>query len=109
MKRAALLTILLVIIPLQMEAAPPEVTQGGAEMGGEFETPPHVGRAQFTSAIRGREPVDELRQVEADHRRIYYFTELRGLEGRSVSHRWEYQGRVMAEVFHQIDAPRWRA
>jgi hypothetical protein len=30
------------------------------------------------------------------------------MEGRTVRHRWELDGQVMAEVSFQVGAPRWR-
>lgn len=67
-----------------------------------------VARAIFTTGIQDREPVDELAQLDASSPEVYFFTELRGLEGRTVSHRWEYEGRVVAEVPFAIGGPRWR-
>ncbi|NOX76735.1 MAG: DUF2914 domain-containing protein [Gammaproteobacteria bacterium] len=68
-----------------------------------------VARAVFTSKIVDREPVDSLSQIPNSLNRIYFFTDLRGLEGQIVTHRWEYQGEVMAEVKFKVGAgPRWR-
>ncbi len=67
-----------------------------------------VPRALFTTGIVDREPVDVLAQVTADTPEIYFFSELRGLDGRTVIHRWEYEGRVMAEVPFEVGGPRWR-
>lgn len=69
----------------------------------------HVMRAQFTSAVSDREPVDALDTVAVSDGRVRFFTELSGLAGREVVHRWEYGGRVMAEVPFQVGADRWRA
>ena len=70
---------------------------------------PVVARAQFTSAVVEREPVDALDAVSASNGRVRFFTELRGLAGRDVVHRWEYGGQVMAEVVIPVGADRWRA
>ena len=67
-----------------------------------------VARAVFTSGIENREPVDELANVSADLSEVYFFTDLRGLEGRTVTHRWELEGETVAEVSFQIGGPRWR-
>ena len=67
-----------------------------------------VSRGQFTHAISGREPVDEVAILKNSERSIYYFSELIGLQGRTVTHRWEYQGRVVSEVRFQVGGPRWR-
>ncbi len=67
-----------------------------------------VDRAQFTTAIRDREPVDEIHTLTGTARRVYFFTELRGMTGAMVIHRWIHDGRVMASVPFQIHGPRWR-
>lgn len=68
-----------------------------------------VARATFATAIDQREPVDSITSLESDRSRVYYFTELVGISGREVTHRWEYRGEVMAEVPIAIGGPRWRA
>ena len=65
-----------------------------------------VARATFSSAIEDREPVDKL--TEASNNKIYYFTELRDMAGQQVTHRWEHNGKVMAEVPFEIRGDRWR-
>lgn len=67
-----------------------------------------VARAQFTSGIDGREPVDDLQSIGADTREIVFFTELRGLEGRAVAHRWVHDGETQAAVDFDVGGPRWR-
>ncbi|MBE9516532.1 MAG: DUF2914 domain-containing protein [Proteobacteria bacterium] len=65
-----------------------------------------VARANFASAIEDREPIDKL--TESSNNKIYYFTELRDMEGQSVTHRWEHDGKVVAEVPFEIRGNRWR-
>jgi len=67
-----------------------------------------VARAQFTSAIEEREPVDELSRVENDLQTVYFFSELRDMDGQTVVHRWSYDGNVMADVDFAVGGPRWR-
>ncbi len=68
-----------------------------------------IARAVFTSAIIDREPADTLDTFSADISRIFFFTDLRGLGGQIVTHRWEYDGQVMAEVTFKVGAgARWR-
>jgi len=68
-----------------------------------------VARSVLTTGIVDREPVDRITGLSNDVTRIYYFTELRDLEGETVVHRWEYDGNVMAEVAFEVGAARWRA
>ena len=67
-----------------------------------------VERAHFTSGIEDHEPVNRVKTLEPDSGKLFYFTELVGMEGRRVVHRWEYQGEIMAEVAFQVEGPRWR-
>ena len=68
-----------------------------------------VARGMFATAITDREPDDSIASLGSDHTRVYYFNEFVGLGGHIVTHRWEYQGELMAEVLIAIGGPRWRA
>lgn len=74
----------------------------GAKPGGWVE------RALFTSGISNREPVDAVVVMEEPRQEIYFFTELKQLAGRTVTHRWEYAGQVIAETPFEVGGPRWR-
>ncbi|MDH3672206.1 MAG: DUF2914 domain-containing protein [Gammaproteobacteria bacterium] len=67
-----------------------------------------VARAAITSDVQDREPVDSLSTVTADDSKVFYFTEIQDMAGHTVTHRWEYNGQVMAEVGFEIGGPRWR-
>ena len=67
-----------------------------------------VARAQFTTGVVDREPVDAVRGVSADTDRVFFFTELRDLQGQHVVHRWEYAGEPVAVVGFDVGGPRWR-
>ena len=67
-----------------------------------------VSRTAFTSAIENKEPVSDLKEISSDINRIYFFTELMGLNGHTIIHRWEYNGQVHAEISFQVGGNRWR-
>ena len=68
-----------------------------------------VARAVFTTQIVDREPVDELTELANDSERIYFFTDLRGMAGQIITHQWEYDGKVMADVKFKVGSgSRWR-
>lgn len=67
----------------------------------------HVARAAFASAVENREPIDNLKEV-AGTDKVYYFTELRDMSGQTVTHRWEHNGKVMAEIPFNVSGDRWR-
>lgn len=67
-----------------------------------------VARSAFTHGVLDREPQDEVAALENDTTEIAYFTELRGLDGHQVTHRWEFNGESMAEVAFEVRGERWR-
>ena len=68
----------------------------------------YVARAIFTSGIHDREPVDQVVSVGEELEVIYFFTDLRHLQGRTVKHRWELEGQFMDEIAFKVGGPRWR-
>lgn len=63
-----------------------------------------VIRTQFTTAIEGQEPVDNLTELNnGTSERIYCFTELKDLSGQVVTHSWEYKGEVVSEARFHVD------
>jgi len=67
-----------------------------------------VSRSAFTTAIENKEPVSELKTISNNVGGVYFFTELLGLNEHTIIHRWEYNGKVMAEIPFNIAANRWR-
>lgn len=67
-----------------------------------------VARSAVTDAIENREPVGKLADVTTVTEKLYYFTELRDMEGETVTHRWEFNGQTMAEVAFPVRGQRWR-
>ncbi len=67
-----------------------------------------VARAQFTSGIKNREPIDRLVVATPRVSSVYFFTDLRHLGGRTVTHRWMYRGRLESLVPFKVGGPRWR-
>jgi len=64
--------------------------------------------SQFTTGIADREPIDQITFVGNDVSKIYFFSDLRGLAGKTVIHRWSYRGHNVAEVAFEVRGPRWR-
>ncbi len=67
-----------------------------------------VARSVFTTLIDNREPVDKVQQVPQQKNDIIYFTELRDMAGQTAKHRWEFKGKIIAEVNFRVRGPRWR-
>jgi hypothetical protein len=64
--------------------------------------------AQFTTGIENREPVDQVTFVSNDVKTIYLYSDLRGFEGQTVTHRWLHGGETRAEISFEVRGPRWR-
>ena len=79
-----------------------------AEDVSTHETMGSVARGIFTTAVVEREPRDDLASLPSDQYNIFFFSELANMAGQRVTHRWEYNGQVMAEVSFQVGADRWR-
>jgi hypothetical protein len=114
---AALITCLTVVTPTLVRAQDEAADSSAAVAPASnsvtpqeaMETQGTVARAIFTSGIVDREPIDQLDTISTDLPRVYFFTDLRGLAGQIVTHRWEYNGQVMAEVKFKVgEGPRWR-
>ena len=80
----------------------------GEEMAADAAEAGSVVRLSFTTAVVAREPQDDIDQLTNDRSQIFFFTELHNMEGETVTHRWEFNGKVMAEVDFEVGSPRWR-
>jgi hypothetical protein len=67
-----------------------------------------VKRAQFCSGVAEREPLDELTTLAAPAETVTFFTELIGMAGKTVTHKWSLDGQAMGEVAISVGADRWR-
>ncbi|GMR16353.1 MAG: hypothetical protein BMS9Abin31_0683 [Gammaproteobacteria bacterium] len=67
-----------------------------------------VVRSAFTREIDEREPTENLQNLTNDNGQVKFFTELRDMSGQTAIHRWEYDGKVVAEVEFNVKGPRWR-
>jgi len=67
-----------------------------------------VVRSAFTRTIDEREPTENLEKLTNENEQVKFFTELRDMSGQTAIHRWEYDGKVVAEVEFNVKGPRWR-
>ncbi len=85
------------------------VSAWGEEPSEESPVPgAYVARAQFTTGIEDREPVDQVVSLEFYEGDIYFFTDLRHFDGRKVTHRWEFEGELIGQITFDVGGPRWR-
>ena len=86
---------------------PPPVVEEESE-GSLLAPEQGVALAQFTTRVEDREPVDSIAFLENEARSIVFYSDLRGFEGETIVHRWEYGDQVMAEVSFAVGGKRWR-
>lgn len=67
-----------------------------------------VALAQVTTTIRKRYPADEVKTLGDSHQPISFFTEIRGMPGKDVTHRWYHGDVVVYHTTFRIRADRWR-
>jgi Protein of unknown function (DUF2914) len=92
-----------------MPAAPAATpTVGTGPQPAATHKPPVVMQAQFTSGINNREPADDLTSLDNSHDQIFFFTELKDAGGQTIIHRWQFNGKTVAEVSLQPKADHWR-
>jgi len=110
MNRRQSLFAAMVLLPFSLLSfnASAEESASGAASPTAAAAGQHVARAVFTSAIQNREPSDTLTTLSNDKQQIYFFSDLQGLGGQIVTHRWEYQGKIMGESKFNVGGPRWR-
>jgi len=94
--------------PPAKAAAPPAPAKKPAPPVPPAATSDAIKRAVFTTAVVEREPVDQLDSLGTGVDSVYFFTEVMGMEGEQVTHRWMRDGETMAEVTMPIGGPRWR-
>ncbi len=94
--------------PLEETAVPAEAPSAETDEAGAETPAGRVARAGFTSEIIDREPQDSITTLSNEHLGIAFFTELRDLDGYTVSHVWEREGAEMARVAFVVNGPRWR-
>lgn len=71
-----------------------------------------VVRSQLTNRVIDNEPIDIVSTpilVEKDNiRRLYYFTELKDMSGKTIYHNWTYKGEPIFRKKFDINGNRWR-
>ncbi|MFV2059386.1 MAG: DUF2914 domain-containing protein [Gammaproteobacteria bacterium] len=68
----------------------------------------NIARAFFSTAIVNREPVNRL-LVGSELKKVYFFSEVRHMEGQTIYHRWEYNDKVVSKKKFNVKNAKWRA
>ena len=67
-----------------------------------------VLRAMFTTKLENREPSDRVLILGNDATELFFFSELNQLQGHTITHRWEYEGKVVYQRSYEVKGARWR-
>lgn len=67
-----------------------------------------VVRAQFTTGIKDKEPIDKVITINDKYHSIYFFTEVKLFEDKIVSHKWTYNNKTYRINNFMVKGPRWR-
>ena len=77
-----------------------------AAQGAGANDPGAVENATFTSGIDNGAPIDFRQEFDANTTVIYFYTEVVGLPGQTVTHRWKREGKVIREVAFPVKGSR---
>lgn len=104
------------IQPMESKKEPPP--DGGTQAGEartDLRVPAlskHVVRAQFTWGIKNKEPAGRIRSPAimqpGGSVELYFFSDIKGMKGQTLSHVWSLNGRVVLTKNFQINGDRWR-
>lgn len=106
--------------PMPVARATPITAEKPAEIPIVAPAPPgrpaaerNVARMQLAARMQGLEPgapvTLPIRLERGEGRTIYFFTELKGLAGRSIVHRWHWNGRAVLDRPVRPGSSSWRA
>ena len=100
-KAATATGILTLLATGAVQAQAAEATPTGAEnaaIAAEATAAGSVTKAVFTTAVVDGEPTDFLTEIENTVPEVVFYTVLEGMSGQTVTHRWKYNGAVMARA-----------
>ncbi len=69
---------------------------------------PQINRALFALEIIHKEPSQTFTVLPQAVDQVLFFSEVSGLAGHSIRHRWIYNNAIHSEVNFNIGADRWR-
>lgn len=68
----------------------------------------YLAKAQFTTRIFEREPVDNIKKLNSNFKKIYFFTDVRDCKGCRIEHQWWHKGNEVSSVDARAKYPRYR-
>ena len=74
---------------------------------GKFVTE-HLAKAQFSTHIKKRKPVDNIKRIDTGYKGVYFFVDVRDCEDCDIEHEWWHKGRKVSSVAGEIKSDRYR-
>jgi len=68
----------------------------------------HLERAQFTTTIKNRNPVNNLKSVDTAYKNVYFFVTVRNCNDCEIEHEWWYRGKKVSAVDGDIKSDKYR-
>ena len=85
---------------------PDSITSPSA--GTDASTSESVKRAIICTGIANHEPIDSMTNIPATTGKVFFFTEIAGLEGKTIKHRWIKDGSKVADIRLSVASNRYR-
>jgi len=82
------------------------LSPAAAQRGSGTNDPGAVENATFTTGIESGAPIAFRQEFDANTAVVYFYTEVVGLAGHTVTHRWKREGKVMREVAFPVKGAR---
>lgn len=67
-----------------------------------------VTMAMFTTRISKRYPADEITGLADPHQAVSFFSELKDMSGKQITHMWYYGGELKFKASFKVRADQWR-
>jgi hypothetical protein len=67
-----------------------------------------IPKAQFTTNVVSREPIDNIDRLSNDFKTVFYFTDIRDCVGCKVEHQWWHKGKMVSSVKGKAKYARYR-
>ncbi len=68
----------------------------------------NLAQAQFTTRVKGRMPLDNLRTLSTKFKKVFFFTDIRDCEDCDIEHRWWHKGNEVSVVESETTSNRYR-
>jgi len=90
-----IITIFMAVTPLAISAEKGYVAE-------------YLAQAQFTTRVNSRVPVDNIKRLSSNFKKVFFFTDIRNCEDCDIEHQWWYRGKKVSVVEGEATSNRYR-